>query len=255
MGFNNPPMSWGELNRRLSDTNRPGQKLPPGADGGESPAWSRKRMPYVPPTEYVPGKVPYAELHVHSTFSFLDGASQPEELAEEAARLGLHGLAITDHDGFYGIVRMAEAAEKFQPMQTAFGAELSLGLTKPQNGEPDPEGSHLLVLARGEQGYHRLSEVITTAQLADGAEKGHPVYDLEGIAAKSAGDFLILTGCRKGTVRQALLTSEQAAAREIDRLVWLFGKDNVAIELIDNGEPLASSYNDALRAIAYSASL
>jgi error-prone DNA polymerase len=212
-------------------------------------------MPYVAPTTYTPGTVPYAELHVHSSFSFLDGASQPEELAEEAAHLGLHGLAITDHDGFYGIVRMAEAAEKFAPMQTVFGAELSLGLTKPQNGEPDPEGSHLLVLARREQGYHRLSEVITTAQLAEGAEKGRPVYDLEDIAAKSSDDFLILTGCRKGTVRQALLTSEQAAAREIDRLVWLFGRDNVVVELIDNGEPLASSYNDALYAIARRRSL
>jgi len=245
MGFNNPPMPWSELNRRLSDEK----------DGGDGPAFSRKRLPYEAPTVYEPGRVPYAELHAHSTFSFLDGASQPEQLAEEAARLGLHGLALTDHDGFYGVVRMAEAAEKYPGLQTVFGAELSLDLTKPQNGEPDPEGSHLLVLARREAGYHRLSEVITTAQLADGAEKGHPVYDLEAIAAKASNDFLILTGCRKGTVRQALLQGEQAAAREVDRLVWLFGRDNVAVELIDNGEPLASSYNDALYAIARRRSL
>jgi error-prone DNA polymerase len=256
MGFSNPPMPWSELNRRLSDDpTRPGGELPPGADGGESPAWSRKRMPYVPPTSYAAGAVAYAELHAHSTFSFLDGASQPEELAEEAARLGLHGLAITDHDGFYGLVRMAEAAEKYPGLQTVFGAELSLGLTKPQNGEPDPEGSHLLVLARGQAGYHRLSEVLTTAQLAEGAEKGHPVYDLESIAEKSANGFLILTGCRKGTVRQALLQGVQAATREVDRLVDLFGRDNVALELIDNGEPLASTHNDALYAIARRRSL
>ncbi|WP_041289246.1 PHP domain-containing protein [Kribbella flavida] len=49
--------------------------------------------------------VPYAELHTHSTFSFLDGASQPEALVETAADLGLHGLALTDHDGFYGAGR------------------------------------------------------------------------------------------------------------------------------------------------------
>ena len=70
--------------------------------------------------------VPYAELHAHSSFSFLDGASSPEELAEEAERLGLHALAVTDHDGFYGIVRFAEAAEALQ-LKTVFGAELSLG--------------------------------------------------------------------------------------------------------------------------------
>ena len=241
MGFNNPAMPWSELNQRLSDT--PREK-----DGGDGPAFSRKREPYVAPTTYTPGRVPYAELHVHSTYSFLDGASQPEQLAEEAARLGLHGLALTDHDGFYGIVRMAEAAEKYPGLQTVFGAELSLGLTKPQNGEADPEGSHLLVLARQEAGYHRLSELITSAQLADGAEKGHPVYDLERVAA--AGDLLILTGCRKGTVRQALEQSPEHAVREVDRLVALFGRDSVVIELIDNGDPLASTRNDALHTIA-----
>ena len=52
----------------------------------------------------------YAELHCHTNFSFLDGASHPEELAVEAARLGLAGLAVTDHDGFYGVVRFALAA-------------------------------------------------------------------------------------------------------------------------------------------------
>src|SRR3546814_18843254 len=81
---------------------------------------------------------PYAELHCHSAFSFLDGSSAPEELAEEAARLGLEALAITDHDGFYGVVRFAEAAREVG-VPTIFGSELSLGLTRPQNGVPDPE--------------------------------------------------------------------------------------------------------------------
>ena len=53
---------------------------------------------------------PYAELHCHSNFSFLDGASHPEELVAEAARLGLDALALTDHDGLYGVVRFAETA-------------------------------------------------------------------------------------------------------------------------------------------------
>ena len=54
----------------------------------------------------------YAELHAHSAFSFLDGASQPEELVAEAARLGLTGIGLTDHNGLYGVVRLAEAAER-----------------------------------------------------------------------------------------------------------------------------------------------
>ena len=69
--------------------------------------------------------VPYAELHCHSNFSFLDGASHPEELATEAARLGLEALALTDHDGFYGVVRFAEAARAVG-LPTVFGAEITL---------------------------------------------------------------------------------------------------------------------------------
>src|SRR5579863_9929483 len=67
----------------------------------------------------------YAELHCHSNFSFLDGASHPEELAAEAARLGLSGLALTDHDGLYGVVRFCEAARRLG-LPTVLGAELTL---------------------------------------------------------------------------------------------------------------------------------
>src|SRR6478752_3027801 len=171
MGFNNPPISWSELEHALSGT-RP-NSAPADADGGDSPAWSRKRGPYVAPRiERPDDAVPYAELHAHSTYSFLDGVSSPEELIEEAERLGLSALAITDHDGFYGASRFAEAAESRQ-VRTVYGAELSLDLPRPQTGEPDPVGTHLLVLARGEEGYHRLSGAITRAQLR-GREKGRP---------------------------------------------------------------------------------
>ena len=71
-------------------------------------------------------RVPYAELHCHSNFSFLDGASHPEQLAEEADRLGLEALALTDHDGLYGVVRFAEAARTVG-LPTVFGAEVTLG--------------------------------------------------------------------------------------------------------------------------------
>ena len=99
-----------------------------------------------------PGNEGYAELHCHTNFSFLDGASHPEELADEAARLGLTGLAVTDHDGFYGVVRFALAAAH-HGLPTVFGTELTLGITRPANGEPDPEGEHLVVLAEGAVGY------------------------------------------------------------------------------------------------------
>jgi error-prone DNA polymerase len=207
----------------------------------------------------------YAELHCHTNFSFLDGASHPEELAEEAARLGLSGLAVTDHDGLYGAVRFALAAREFGPLPTVFGAELTLGITRPANGEPDPEGEHLLVLAEGPVGYARLARAISEAQMA--GEKGAPRSTLEGLAraarspvhlhpqASTQNDsWYVLTGCRKGTVPAALVRDGPSAARvALDRLVAAFGCDRVLVELWDHGDPIDRHRNDALARMAMAA--
>ena len=145
--------------------------------------------------------------------------------------------AITDHDGLYGIVRFAEAAETMT-LQTVFGAELSLGLPAPQSGRPDPVGTHLLVLAAGEEGYYRLAAALTAGQLA-GGEKGRPVYDTEDLAGRAEGHWVVLTGCRKGAVRQALVAQGMGqAGAELDELVHLFGPERVFVELTDHGRCL-----------------
>jgi error-prone DNA polymerase len=228
----------------------------------------------------------YAELHCHSNFSFLDGASHPEELVEEAARLGLDALALTDHDGMYGVVRFAEAAGT-AGLATVFGAEVTLGLTRAQAGVPDPEGTHLVVLARDPTGYARLCKALSVAHLL-GREKGRPRVDLPLLAAigagahldlstismatkaerpsspasavpqllqapepATAGHWLVLTGCRKGAVTRALLSSGPSAARaELALLQHHFGRANVAVEIWDHGEPLATARNDALTELA-----
>ena len=89
MGWENPEIPWRELERRLSGRPQtPWHQLH--GDGGDSPAWSRKREAYhAGPLPRPSSAVAYGELHAHSSFSFLDGASAPEELAEEAVRLGL----------------------------------------------------------------------------------------------------------------------------------------------------------------------
>ena len=201
MGWSNPAISWGELEKRLSGR-RQHAAGPRGADLDRASASANGSRSSDPPDPVTP----YAELHCHSNFSFLDGASGPDHLVLEAIRLGLHALAITDHDGFYGAPLFAETAQLHsvdgQGIQTIYGAELSLGLSGPQNGVPDPEGSHLLVLARGVEGYHRLAGAITDAQLR-GDEKGRPVYDLAELAERGRDHWLVLTGCRKGAVRQA----------------------------------------------------
>ncbi|MEN1975160.1 error-prone DNA polymerase [Cellulomonas sp. P4] len=213
----------------------------------------------------------YAELHAHSAFSFLDGASQPEELAAEAHRLGLSALALTDHDGLYGVVRFSEAARRVG-LPTVFGAELHLpvpGLTGPDvldppTGVPDPRALHLPVLARGPDGYRALSRAIAEGHLATGT-KGAAEYRLESLAEQADGRWLVLTGCRKGPVRHALTDGgrtpgvaprgPERARAELDRLAALFGRDNVAVEVTQSGGPFDSETADALAALARDAGL
>ncbi|WP_084174321.1 error-prone DNA polymerase [Pseudofrankia saprophytica] len=241
----------------------------PDGDGGDAPAWTRRREPYRPAPELVAAAVaaarggdgaalagePYAELHCHSAFSFLDGASQPEDLVEEAARLGLSALALTDHDGMYGVVRFAEAAGEVG-LRTLYGVEVSLDLPAPRPGGPDPDGEHLLVLARDPEGYRRLSRAVSDAHLA-GGEKGRPLTSLDVLAAAAGdGHWQILTGCRKGAVPAALAAGGVDAARDsLDGLVARFGRDNVAVELWDHAQPLDSARNDALYELAQEAGL
>ncbi|HEY4377527.1 MAG TPA: PHP domain-containing protein, partial [Acidimicrobiales bacterium] len=254
MGFGNPPVPWSELERRLSGSPRPGgaEGLPEWADGGDSPAWSRKRAAYEPPVELArarAGAVPYAELHCHSNFSFLDGASHPEELVEEAAHLGLEALAVTDHDGFYGVVRFAEAARAVG-LPTVFGAEVTLdGPAAPPAGAADPGGEHLVLLARDPEGYGRLARALSLAQLA--GQKGAPRIGLDELGTHAGGHWAVLTGCRKGPVPAALeQDGPAAAARALDRLVATFGREHVVVELWDHGAPLDAARNDALADLA-----
>jgi error-prone DNA polymerase len=299
VGFNNPDWTWSELEAALSDREggtgvdpwergdpryRQLDGRAPGSPswnaGGDGPAWSRKRQPFQAPEGSRAGRgtVPYAELHCHSNFSFLDGASHPEELVTEAARLGLDALALTDHNGLYGIVRFAEAARELG-MPTIFGTELTLldasgrqssrdsqrlaprtfrteaeTLTQVDTGQvpdataPDPHGEHLLLLADGPGGYAKLARAISLGHLA--GEKSAPQFTLADVAEVVAGHAWALTGCRKGAVPAALVADgPAAAARQLDRLVEAFG-DRVLVELWDHGDPLDSARNDALAELA-----
>ncbi|MGW9826094.1 error-prone DNA polymerase [Brevibacterium pityocampae] len=223
-----------------------GRAIPAGADGSDAPAFSRpdryaeddqqgsSDQPLLParaPT-FLPARTPWAELHVHSDFSFLDGASEPEELAATGARAGLTGMALTDHNGLYGAVRFAQAAAEAS-LPTVFGAELSLGLTAKIPGQIDPQAEHLLVLAHGVDGYRTLSAALTAGALA--GEKTRPVFDRAGLAA-AAGDWTILTGCRKGPLLPHL-DDPDGGLGALRRLVAEFGRDRVVVELTRHGLP------------------
>src|SRR5262252_9404619 len=235
MGWDNPPVPWRELARRLS-WGTAAERTAPAEPAPEAAAAPRPVTRLPVPARDSPDVPGWAELHCHSSYSFLDGASSPAELVQEAAERGLRALAITDHDGMYGVPQFAQAAARLKQragtgLGTVFGAELSLDLPSGQGGIPDPVGRHLLVLARDPEGYRRLCRAISSAQLA-GKEKGRPVYDLAELAQAHGGHWVVLTGCRKGAVPAALVSGgPAAAARELRALADLFGRQNVVIEL------------------------
>jgi error-prone DNA polymerase len=139
-------------------------------------------------------------------------------------------------------------------MPTVFGAELSLGEMSSRNiartQEPDPPGPHLLVLARGPEGYRRLSRQLAAAHLA-GGQKGRPRYAYDALTEAAGGHWHILTGCRKGHVRQALSAGgPEAAAAALADLVDRFGTNRVGIELTHHGHPLDDERNAALAELA-----
>src|ERR1035441_9606135 len=297
MGWDNPPVPWRELERRLSWRSSGAKSTV----GGDTPKLHRDGAPEEPRVRSAPRSVlrlpasrasqdpPWAELHCHSSYSFLDGASSPDELVAEAAGCGLTALAITDHDGMYGVPQFAQAAGRLRretgaSLGTVFGAELSLDLPgagghrsgsagasshvrrrpgppgaagRPPGtlraGIPDPAGRHLLVLARDPEGYKRLCRVISAAQLA-GGEKGRPIYDEAALADAHDGHWVILTGCRKGAVPAALAAGgPEAAARELKALTGMFGSENVKGELTGHDQPEDDERNDALCVLAKAA--
>jgi error-prone DNA polymerase len=269
MGWDNPPLPWREFERRLSwaghgaqggkgDEGGPADGDNDGdSDGGQARPVIRLPIRTPEPAGRDEPGAAWAELHCHSSYSFLDGASSPEDLVTEAAQRGLQALAITDHDGMYGVPQFAQAATRLREqagieLGTVFGAELSLDLPGGQNGVPDPVGRHLLVLARDPEGYRRLCRVISAAQLR-GGEKGRPVYRETELAQAHDGHWVILTGCRKGAVPAALAAGgPEAAARELRRLAGMFGHQNLAVELTSHDQPDDDERNDALYELAHS---
>jgi error-prone DNA polymerase len=185
---------------------------------------------------------PYpVELHLHTCFSFLDGASLPEELAPRAADLGYRALAITDHDGLHGAMEFAQAcaAANVQPI---VGVELTLA-----HGLVDDRGGpvHLTLLAEREQGYANLCRLITLAHKRTRAwepdathppagDPRPPALDPSDLARHTAG-LIVLSGCRSGEVARLIDDGRSDAAHlAAERLADLFGADNTFIELQHN---------------------
>src|SRR2546430_2874158 len=130
----------------------------------------------------------YVELHAHSAYSFLDGASQPEELAARAAELGYEALALTDHDGVYGSLEFAHAVKAFG-VRPITGTELTL-----------EGGEHVTLLVETPKGYANLCRLLTEAhartRLKEGAEPLPPALPLDLLLELNDG-LVCLSGCAR----------------------------------------------------------
>jgi error-prone DNA polymerase len=156
----------------------------------------------------------YAELHCWSNFSFLEGASHPEELVERGAELGLAALALTDRDGLYGQVRFAKAG-RMANLGTIVGPPAAVrGREKgarPSHEVPT-QSPRLVLLATDRDGYANLAALVSTAQLR--GRKRDARLRLDDLAGNTAG-LIALSGWRNGLPERALLAGDGAAAAAI----------------------------------------
>ena len=169
----------------------------------------------------------YVELHCHSAYSFLDGASLPDELAVAAARLGYEAIALTDHDGLHGAMEFADPANSRGELgiRPITGAELTM-----------EDGAHLTVLCEIWKGYGNLCQLITAAHAGTrpkpGREPLSPQTTYENLERHAEG-LICLSGCaRHGAPPRAVEEGRHAdAARAARRLLTIFGRDHLWIEL------------------------
>ena len=144
------------------------------------------------------GPAPYVELHAHSAYSFLDGASLPEELAARAAELGYDALALTDHDGVYGSLECAHAAKHFG-VRPITGAEVTLAGVG--STEPHATGAHVTLLCETQRGYSNLCRILTAAHAGTrvpGRERDLlPAETTVEKLAEHAEGLVALSGCAR----------------------------------------------------------
>src|SRR5436190_3770462 len=182
------------------------------------------------------GRVPYIELHAHSSYSFLDGASLPDELAVQAAELGDPAVALTDHDGLYGSLEFAHAAKHFG-VRPITGAEVTLA-----------DRSHVTLLVETQQGYSNLCRLLTDAHAHTrlrGKESQPPADPaLDQQLLEELNDGLV---CLSGCARHGLAVRNPNAAA---RLAQAFGRDRFFVELQRPYERGDARRNAVLRDLA-----
>ena len=178
----------------------------------------------------------YIELHASSAFSFLAGASQPESFIERAVELGMPSIALADRNGFYGAARFHTAAKRHN-MRAHIGAEIAVSsfgrrLTPPQwlpHHCPD-EPPRIVLLCATQAGYQNLCQLITRFKMRE-TTKAEGAATLDDLEEFSSG-LICMTGGDEGPLAAALAGGgEKEASAILDRLISIYGRGNLYLEL------------------------
>src|ERR1700761_8196545 len=197
----------------------------------------------------------YVELHAASAFSFLEGGSQPEAIAERAFALEMPTIALMDRNGFYGSARFHKIAEE-NGIKAHVGAEVSVSGFG--NRLPPPiwtphqhlaEPSRFALLCETKEGYQNLCQLITRFKMRE-STKQEGSAKLADVEEYSKG-LVCLTGGDEGPLAAALLAGGEAAGREaVEKLVRIFGRSNVYVEVQRHRERSQEWRNQAALRIA-----
>lgn len=202
----------------------------------------------------------YVEMHSASAFSFLDGASLPEQLIERAVELEMPAMALLDRNGVYGSARFHTGAKR-NGIRAHVGAEVTvssfgLRLTPPAwvSHQHKPEPLRLPLLCESREGYQNLCRLITQFKMRETTKKegAATFHDLE----QYAFGLVCLTGGDEGPLAAALMRGGEEAGRDtVERLVNIFGRENVYVELQRHREREQEWRNQAALRIAQSLKL
>ena len=174
----------------------------------------------------------FVHLHVHSEYSLLDGACRVRPLVERVKELGMPAVALTDHGSLSGAVQFYRAARDVG-VKPIIGLELYVVSDRHGRAGIKERYAHLTMLARDDEGYANLIKIATAAYLEGYYYKPRADWELLG---RHNDGLICLTGCMSGRASLLLREGNDAAAlAEIERLIELFGRDNVYVELQDAG--------------------
>ena len=185
----------------------------------------------------------FVHLHVHTNFSFGDGAARIDELVESAASAGMPALAVTDHEGLYGAVRFYQAAQK-AGIKPIVGVEITVAAT-----DDARSGYHLVLLARDYAGWSNLCRIVSAAHLEHQGEP--PLARLETVAAH-ASHLIALSACRRGEIGSRILAGDRAGARHAASVFSaIFARGDFFVELHNELLPDSAHYLRELDLLAH----